>query len=90
MCAREKIACVSSLHGNTKELQSMSTCPIEDCGVLQAFHNLFRTTMFACACMADVGCNINVSNMEVKLIRYNILNRTQPFQLKETKASTEA
>jgi len=85
MCAREKIAYVSSLHGNTKELQSMSTCPIDDCGLLQSFHNLLRTTMFACACMADVGCNYNVSNMEVKLIRYKIQYRTQFSNLKRQK-----
>ncbi len=41
MCAKEKTACVSSLHGNTKELQSMSTLdPVQQMTV--GYYKLFQ------------------------------------------------
>lgn len=91
MCAKEKTACVSSLHGNTKELQSMSTLdPVQQMTV--GYYKLFNLSEQLCMCayMADVGCYISVSKMEEHLIRYKILNRAQLFLFKDTNASTEA
>lgn len=49
MCAKEKIACVSSLHGNTLALQSMSTLdPLQQ---MTGYYKLFQpfwTSMHVC------------------------------------------